>query len=41
MTYACTYVKTKTDVAQSLIDKFFSKFSIGKILSKKNVGVRG
>ena len=42
----CTYFKTETDVAQNLIDGFFSNFdsSIGRILSekkkkKKNTGV--
>ena len=39
----CTFFKTETDVAQNLIDGFFSNFdsSIGRILSeKKNTGVR-
>ena len=33
----CTYFKTETDVAQNLIDGFFSNFdsSIGRILSEK------
>ena len=36
----CTYFITKTDVAQNLIDEFFSNFlsedlSIGRILSEK------
>ena len=39
MTQMCTYFKTKTDLAQNLIDKFFSNFdcqrTTEKILSKK------
>ena len=39
----CTYFKTKTDVTQNLIDKFFSNFDckrtfpIGKILNEKKL----
>ena len=41
MTQMCTYFKTKTDVAQNLIDNFFfllwlsEDLSIGKISSEK------
>ena len=49
MTQMCTFIKTKTEVAQNLIEKFFSNWlsedlSIGKILiekKKKKIGVRG
>ena len=42
----CTYFETETDAAQNLIDDFFKPWlsedsSIGKILSKKNMGIRG
>ena len=29
MTQMCIYFKTKTDVAQNVIDKFFSNFDFG------------
>ena len=43
----CTYFTTKTDVAQNLIDHFFSNFDCQRnfplegFLVKKNMGVRG
>ena len=39
----CTYFKAETDVAQNLIDDFFYNFGFqeGRILSEKNMGVRG
>ena len=33
MTYMCTYFKAETDVAQNLIDEFFSNFDCQKTLS--------
>ena len=47
MSWMCTYFKTETAVAQNLIDDFFFYFwlsdnlSIRRILSEKNMGVRG
>ena len=47
MSWMCTYFKTETAVAQNLIDDFFLYFwlsdnlSIRRILSEKNMGVRG
>ena len=40
MTQMSTYFKTKTDVVQNLINKS-EDLSITKILSEKNMGVRG
>ena len=46
MTQMCMHFKTKTDVAQNLINNFFSKWlsedlSIGKILNGKKYGGMG
>ena len=47
MTQICMYFKTKFDVAQNLINKFFFQlwlsedFSIGKIFSEKTYGGMG
>ena len=43
MTQMCKYIKTKTDVVQNLINKFFCNWlsedlSIGKILNQKKYG---